>query len=177
MVQKPDKDAEQDNQGVVQEISDFRSREDLKQENEFLKRQNESLDRQLQEKIDKLRKMQVATYKIATTKQYQLIEKESENVETRLNPGALKPPDFFYFPKIGMRLCQCDDCKKEAVSYKGHKSTHGENDKRLYWLTGIGHFEGHSGFDEANARYLCEFLNKHPEFMHKLENLDKDRYE
>jgi len=75
-----------------------------------------------------------------------------------------------------MRICQCADCAIEAKKYMGKSVTHGEDDKRLYWLTGIGEFSGHAGFKESDARYIAEFLNKHPEYMHKLKNLDKDRY-
>jgi len=179
MVSKTDKDTEQSDKGALEQAPsevvaiNALEIEKLKSELDYIKGQNAALDAQVQEKTDKLRKMQIATYKITTTKQYQLIEKEAEKVEL---VQENKPPEFFYFPKIGMRICQCADCAIEAKKYMGKSVTHGEDDKRLYWLTGIGEFSGHSGFKEADARYIAEFLNKHPEYMHKLENLDKDRF-
>lgn len=163
MVSETNKNTEQTLERVLpeapstgKEVTELKTQ--LERENEFLKRQNETLDALVQEKTDKLRRMQIATYKITTTKQYQLIEQEAEKVEL---VQVLKPQEYFYFPKIGMRLCP---------ETKGMGP-----DSRLYWLTGIGEFSGKTGFKEDDARYICEFLNKHPEYMHKLKNLDKDR--
>lgn len=189
MVSNSDKSAEQSDKGDVPAVSKggteivqlfFDSKyvaelEDkydaLKQEIDYLKAQNNALDTELQKKIDKLRRMQIATYKLTTTKQYQMIEQEAQAVN--LEPTPLGPPEFFYFPKIGMQRCQCEVCKGIATTMKNTKDG---TEGILYRLTGIGQFEGHSGFKEADARYICEFLNKHPEYMHKLANLDKDRF-
>ena len=175
MVSEPNKSAESSDKGDVPAVNgagkevtviDIRSAvvKEMQQEIHLLVAQNSALDALVQEKTDKLRRMQIATYKITTTKQYQLIEKEAEKVQL---VQENKPQDYFYFPKIGMQLCQCGHC--------GLKGDYKEEDY-LYYLTGIGHFSGHSGFKIEDARYIAEFLNKHPEYMHKLENLDKDRF-
>lgn len=167
-----DQNTEQDNQGNVPEVKDPRE-----QELELLRSANKFLSKQVEEKTDKLAKLQIATYKCTTERQYKLIQSEAGKVQ--LNQG-IEPPSHFYFPKIGMRRCQCDVCKALAQGIRqqiaADKTLEGYTDAGLFQLTGIGHFEGHSGFNREEATYICEFLNKHPEYMYKLENLDKDRY-
>lgn len=183
MVSETDKNTEQSDKGALEQAPsevvaiNALEIEKLKSELDYVKRQNVALDTQVQEKTDKLRKMQIATYKITTQKQYKLIEDEAQKVEL---VQANKPQDYFYFPKIGFRPCQCSVCQEIAAKAKNYvgdrEAMELAKEGLVYQLTGIGEFSGHSGFKEADARYLCEFLNRHPEYMHKLENLDKDRY-
>ncbi len=101
--------------------------------------------------------MENGIHTVITNRQNGLLQKYQKG-EIKKWSGQ-EVPEFFEFPKIGMRKCPCRNAQCDR-----------------FWLTGIGVWGEGMGLAQDDARDIVEYFNKFPENITLMPNIDHPNY-
>ena len=105
----------------------------------------------------KIHDMENGIHTVITNRQNGLLRKYQKG-EIKKWSGQ-EVPEFFEFPKIGMRKCPCRNAQCDR-----------------FWLTGIGVWGEGTGLAQDDARDIVEYFNKFPENITLMPNIDHPNY-